>query len=496
MQRLALSILIIALTTGCAVGPDYKRPVTETPPAWRVEYSYAAEVANTRWWQQFDDPALNQLIEIALRENKDLAIAAARVDRFLGVLTTTRGQFFPQVGYGFDASSNRASEKGVSPLPSGSDPYYNLYQGGLTAGWEIDLFGRVRRQSEAAQARVLASEHARRGVILSVVTTVATSYIGLRALDRQLEIARATVKNYADTLALFELRYKGGVVSQVELSQAQSQYQQALAAVPSLERQVAVQENLISILIGRNPGSIPRGKTIAQLVLPAVPGDLPASLLERRPDILQAEQNLIAANASIGAAKALYFPSFSITGLAGSVSTALSDFGTAPAATGTIAATLAGPIFTFGTISGQVTSAEAGQREALVFYQQVIQNALRETNDALIGSQKKAEESAALDKRVEALREYARLSRLRFDNGTASYLEVLYAENELFGAELTAVRAQAERYAELINVYKAFGGGWVEAADPLAAPAGNLTGPAADDRAAATQGNAGSAGAP
>jgi multidrug efflux system outer membrane protein len=496
MQRLALSILIIALTTGCAVGPDYKRPVTETPPAWRVEYSYAAEVANTRWWQQFDDPALNQLIEIALRENKDLAIAAARVDRFLGVLTTTRGQFFPQVGYGFDASSNRASEKGVSPLPSGSDPYYNLYQGGLTAGWEIDLFGRVRRQSEAAQARVLASEQARRGVILSVVTTVATSYIGLRALDRQLEIARATVKNYADTLALFELRYKGGVVSQVELSQAQSQYQQALAAVPSLERQVAVQENLISILIGRNPGSIPRGKTIAQLVLPAVPGDLPASLLERRPDILQAEQNLIAANASIGAAKALYFPSFSITGLAGSVSTALSDFGTAPAATGTIAATLAGPIFTFGTISGQVTSAEAGQREALVFYQQVIQNALRETNDALIGSQKKAEESAALDKRVEALREYARLSRLRFDNGTASYLEVLYAENELFGAELTAVRAQAERYAELINVYKAFGGGWVEAADPLAAPAGNLTGPAADDRAAATQGNAGSAGAP
>jgi outer membrane protein, multidrug efflux system len=467
MKRLVLSILIITLSAGCAVGPDYQRPVVETPEAWRVEYSYAAEVANTRWWRQFDDPALNQLIDAALRENKDLVIAAARVDRFLGVLTTTRGQFFPQIGYGLDASRNRASESGPTPLPLGTDPYYNLYQGGLTAAWEIDLFGRVRRQSEAAQAQVLASEQARRGVILSVVTTVATSYITLRALDRQLEIARATAKNYADTLALFELRYKGGVVSLVELAQVESQYQQALAAVPSLERQVAVQENLISILIGRNPGSIPRGKTIAQLAVPAVPGDLPASLLERRPDVLQAEQNLVAANASIGAAKALYFPSFSITGLAGSVSTALSDFGTSAAASGTLAATLTGPIFTFGTISGQVASAEAGQREALAFYQQVIQNALRETNDALIGAQKKGEESAALDQRVLALREYARLSRLRFDNGTASYLEVLYAENELFGAELAAVRAQAERYAELINVYKAFGGGWLDLADPL-----------------------------
>jgi multidrug efflux system outer membrane protein len=494
MKRLALSILIITLSAGCAVGPDYQRPAVETPEAWRVEYSYAAEVANTRWWQQFDDPALNQLIDAALRENKDLVIAAARVDRFLGVLTTTRGQFFPQIGYSLDASRNRASETGPTPLPLGTDPYYNLYQGGLTAAWEIDLFGRVRRQSEAAQAQVLASEQARRGVILSVVTTVATSYITLRALDRQLEIARATAMNYADTLALFELRYKGGVVSLVELAQVQSQYQQALAAVPSLERQVAVQENLISILIGRNPGAIPRGKTIAQLAVPAVPGDLPASLLERRPDVLQAEQNLVAANASIGAAKALYFPSFSITGLAGSVSTALSDFGTSAAASGTLAATLTGPIFSFGTISGQVASAEAGQREALVFYQQVIQNALRETNDALVGSQKKGEESVALDKRVEALREYARLSRLRFDNGTASYLEVLYAENELFGAELVAVRTQAERYAELINVYKAFGGGWLDLADPLATPSGQTQGPAT--AATATQGATGGAVAP
>lgn len=479
MKHLILISLVAMLTAGCAVGPDYTRPLVATPAAWRVEYAYAAEVANTRWWQQFDDPVLNDLIDVALHENEDLAMAAARVDRFLGALTATRGQFFPQIGYSLDASSNRASKKGAAPLPAGTDPYYSLYQGWLTAAWEIDLFGRLRRQSEAAQANVLASEQARRGVILSVVATVAASYIGLRALDRQLEIARATAKNYGDTLDLFKLRHRGGVVSQVELSEIRSQYEQALAAVPSLERQVAMQENLLSLLLGRAPAAIPRGKAIDQLALPALPGGLPASLLERRPDIRQAEQNLVAANASVGAAKALYFPGFTITGLAGSVSTALSDFGTSAAASGTLAATVTGPIFTFGTVSGQVASAEAGKREALAFYRQAVQNALRETNDALIGWQKKGEEAAALDRRVDALREYARLSRLRFDNGTASYLEVLYAENELFAAELAAVRARAERYTELINVYKAFGGGWLDLADPLAAPTGPGSGAAA-----------------
>jgi multidrug efflux system outer membrane protein len=470
MKHGIVSVAIASLIAGCAVGPDYHRPSVETPPGWRVEYTYAAEVANTRWWQQFGDPALDQLIDTALTENKDIAIAAARVDRYLGALTTTRAQYFPQIGYSLDASRNRASANGPTPLPPGADPYYSLYQGGLTAAWQIDLFGRVRRQSEAAQARLMESEQARRGVILSVVTTVATSYIGLRAVDRQLEIARSTVTNYEATLALFQRRHGGGVVSALEVAQAQSQYQQALAAVPALERQVAVQENLLSILLGRNPGAIARGKGIDQLMLPVIPGDLPASLLERRPDVRQAEQGLVAANANIGAAKALYFPSFSLTGLAGSVSTALTDFGTGSAGSGSLAATLVGPIFTFGTVSGQVASARAGQREASLFYQQVIQNALRETNDALIGAQKRGEELTALDRRVEALREYARLSRLRFDNGVASYLEVLYAENELFGAELAAVSARAGQYAELINVYKAFGGGWIELVDPLAAP--------------------------
>ena len=478
MRKLVLSLLAGALLSGCTVGPDYVRPGVATPEKWRIDYAQAADVANTRWWQQFGDAALDRLIEEARRENRDLAVAAARVDQFIGALTTTRSQFYPQIGYSFDASRNRASRVGQPPVPEGSDPYYSLYQGALSAQWQIDLFGRVRRQSEAAQAQVYASEQGRRGVILSVVTSVAASYIVLRGLDRQLEIARATADNYAGTKKIFDLRFKGGVVSQVEVGQVESQYQQALAAIPSLEQQVAAQENLISVLLGRNPGPIPRGKSIDDLAPPAIPGDLPSTLLERRPDILQAEQNLVAANANIGVAKSLYFPTLSLTGLFGSISTAFGDFLTGPATAWTVAAGLTGPIFTFGQIEGQVQTAEAAQREALAFYQQTVLNALRETNDALVGAIKKREEAEAQAKRVAALREYARLSRLKFDNGYAGYLEVLYAENELFSAELSAVRSSSERYTELVNVYKAMGGGWVgEEAQRLAA--GTAPSPAA-----------------
>jgi len=468
VRTAALCVAAGALLSACAVGPDYRRPEIDVPQQWRIDYPKAAEVANTKWWEQFGDPVLDQLIESALQENLDVLSAAARVDQFLGALSTTRSQFFPQFGYSGGASRNRASQVGPTPLPAGTDPNYSLYQGALTAAWQIDLFGRVRRQSEAVQAQVYASEQGRRGVILSLVASVATTYIGLRALDRELEIARATARNYGDTLQLFQLRFKGGVVSEVELSQIESQYQQARAAIPSLELQIASQENLLSVLLGRNPGAILRGKSIDQLTPPVVPADLPSGLLERRPDILQAEQNLVSANASIGVAKSLYFPTISLTGLFGSLSTAAGDFLTGPARTWTAAADLAGPIFTFGAISGQVQSAEAAKLEAELFYRRAILTAFREANDALIGSLKKREEAEAQAKRVIALREYARLSRLRFDNGVTGYIEVLYAENELFSAELTAVATLADRYAQLIAVYQSIGGGWVDAADPMA----------------------------
>ena len=472
--RRVVSLGLAAMLAGCTVGPDFTKPVVDTPPAWRIDYPQAADVANTRWWEQFADPVLNDLIDTALRENRDLVIAAARVDAFIGVLNTTRAQFYPQAGYNLDPNRARSTQVGVAPLGPGADPYYTLYQGALGAKWQLDLFGRVRRQTESTQAQVYASEQGRRGVVLSLVTSVASSYVALRALDKQLEIAQQTAKNYTDTLRIIELRYKGGVVSKLELAQAQSQNQQALAAIPALEQQIAAQENLIAVLLGRNSFPIPRGRLLGDLASPGLPDNLPASLLERRPDILQAEQTLIAANANIGAAKALYYPQFNLIGSYGSVSAAFSNFLTGPAVAWSLAAGLAGPLFSAGSIAGQVSTAEARTQEALGNYQQTVLIAFRETNDALVGSIKKREENAAQVLRVASLREYARLSRVRFNYGYASFFDVLYAENELFAAELAAVRTNAERYTQLIAVYKAVGGGWIDLADQGTA-AGHVT---------------------
>ena len=466
--RLVAALVALALANfGCTVGPDYVRPAVDAPAAWRIDYPKAAEVANTRWWEQFGDPVLNDLIESALRNNRDIRIAVARVDQFIGALTATRSQLYPQIGYGADASRVRRSREGVPPIPPPGDPYFTLYQASLGASWQLDLFGRVQRLSEAAQAQVYASEQGQRGVVLSVVTGVASSYIFLRALDRQLEIAQATAKNFGETKRIFDLRFKAGIVSQTEVAQVASQYQQALAAIPAIAQQVAAQENLISVLLGRDPGPVPRGKSIDELVPPLIPADLPSALLQRRPDILQAEQNLVAANANIGAARALYYPTISLTGLLGSASTAFGNFLSGPASTWALAAGVAGPVFTFGAIEGQVKSAEAQERVALAFYQQTILVAFRETNDALTGSQKKIEEAAMQQLRVQALRDFARLSRLKFDKGVASYLDVLVAENELFAAELASVRVLAERYTQLVSVYQAMGGGWVDIANSV-----------------------------
>ncbi len=465
--RIAAACFAAALA-GCTLGPDYVRPTVDTPPGWRIDYPKAAEVANLKWWEQFGDPVLDRLVETALRDNPDLRVAAARVDQFLGALTATASQLYPQIGYGADASRARASAVGQPPLPPGANPYFSLYNVSLGAQWQADLFGRVRRQTEAAQAQVYASEQGRRGVVLTLVASVAASYIVLRSLDRQLEIAQATARNFNATLRIFELRFKSGIVSKTEVTQIRSQAQQAQAAIPAFEQAIAAQENLISILLGHNPGPIPRGKTIDELAAPAIPGDLPAALLLRRPDILQAEQNLVAANASIGAARALYYPDLTLRAALASTATVFGSLLGGPAAAGLVGAGLAGPVFTFGAIEGQVASAEAGERLALAAYQRTVLNAFRETDDALSGSQKRLEELDAQRARVATLREFARLARLRFDRGIAGYLDVLVAENELFAAELAAVGLQAARYSQLVGVYQAMGGGWVYIAAGMA----------------------------
>ena len=473
-SKLAVVLALAALAAACTVGPDYVRPTVVAPDAWRVDYPKAADVANTAWWKQFNDPVLNELIATALRENRDIRVAAARVDQFAGALVATRSQLFPQVGYGATGTRAQASRLGQPPIPEPVSNQFTLYEASLGASWQLDLFGRVRRLTEAAQARVYATEQAQRGVILTVVANVASSYIVLRAFDRQLEIARATAAAFGETARIFDLRFKAGIVSQSEVTQIRSQYQQALAAIPAFQQAIAAQENLISILLGRDAGPIPRGKPIDQLLAPLIPADLPSTLLERRPDILQAEQNLVAANASIGAARALYYPTISLTGALGSASTAFGTFLSGPASAWLAAASVAGPILTFGGISGQVQTAEAQERQALFIYQQTILNAFRETNDALSGSQNKIEELAMQAERVRQLREFARLARLKFDKGIVGYLEVLIADNELFAAELASVRLQAERYVQLVAVYQAMGGGWVDVAAGVAAQGGGV----------------------
>lgn len=469
-MRTHLSFLSLALVLGlnsCVLGPDYARPEINSPQSFRFEQKDASDLANSAWWEQFQDPVLNQLISVALQENKDVRIAAARVDAFLGQFETTRSQLFPQVGAGVSAERQRASQVGPQPLPSGVGPVFNQYQANLSVAWELDLFGQLRRQTEAARANLLATEEGRRGTILSLVASVASSYINLRDLDRQLVIANATVASRAGAVKVFTQRFSGGAVSELELAQSQSEYETALATIPPIQIQIAQQESALSVLLGRNPGPILRGRELAELTPPAVPGGLPSDLLERRPDLMAAEQSLIAANALIGAARAEYFPSISLTGLLGTLSGESSKLFTGPARVWSYAANIGMPIFTAGGIAGQVKQAEAQQQQALFQYQKAIQVAFQEADDALITLQKSREQLVTQGRQVVALRTYARLARLRFDGGYTSYIEVLDAERSLFSAELSYTQTQGAVFVSLVNLYKVMGGGWVVEAEHM-----------------------------
>ncbi len=461
-MRFVLLWLFSTITlAGCLVGPDYQRPEVETPSAWRFEEAEVRELSDTLWWEQFGDPVLNELIRSAVQENKDLRIAAARIEEFLGRLGATRAALYPQVGA--EATAGREGRSGVAPFTGGvgDNQTDNSYQAFITASWEIDLWGRIRRASEAARAELLGQEEARFGVILSLVSSVANSYINLLNLDRQLEIARETARTRKETLALFELRFEGGVISELELSQVRSEYQAALAVIPRLENLIAQQENALSVLLGRNPGAIPRGCRLDELRLPAVPAGLPSDLLAQRPDIRQAEQNLVAANARIGVARAAYFPAISLTGVLGTVSAELSDLFSGDSKAWNYSVPLSVPIFTAGRIKGEVRAAEAVQRQALAAYEQTVQNAFREVEDALVGQSRARAEVAVLAQQVAALRSYAELARLRYEEGYASYIEVLDAERSLFDVELSYERSRSALLQALVQMYKALGGGWV-----------------------------------
>ena len=471
MRRFTVIVIALAvLLSGCMFGPDYRRPALDVMPSYRFADNETRDTANTDWWKEFQDPVLDALIAEALANNKNIKMAAANIDQAAGVLMQTRAPLFPQLSYSGDAARQRVSEHTAVSLPRAVSSVPNPWSSfELLAGanWEIDLWGRLRRLSEAARADLLASREARRGVVLSLVASVASTYLQLRGLDEQLEIAQRTLAAYAESLRLFELQFAYGQVSQMTVAQARSQYETAAAAVPPLESQIAQTENALCTLLGRNPGPIVRGKTLAELVPPAIPSGLPSQLLERRPDLAQAEQDLIAANAQIGAARALYFPTISLTAALGTQSSEFSDLFTGPARVWQYSGSFTGPIFTAGAITGQVKQAEALREAALESYKNAILSAFSDAENALVSRRKLAEQLKAQEALVTALKDYDRLAWLQYNGGYTPYLTVLTAETQLFPAELTVSQVRTALLAAYVNLYKAMGGGWVTRAEAL-----------------------------
>ena len=470
MRALLLAALLSLSVAGCMIGPDYHRPEVATPKAYLYEPKAASAVADVEWWKRFDDPVLDGLIVDALANNKNVKIAAANVEQAAGVLQSTRSPLYPQLGYQGNAARARFSDSNTNSLASGVSNPTNFYQALAGASWEIDLWGRVRRQTEAAQANLLATDEARRGVILSLVATVATSYLQLRGLDEQLAMAQRTRDAYGESLKLMQYKFQYGRVSEMNVEQATARYQTAAAQIPRIRRDIAVLEDALSILLGRNPGPIARGKPIFEIALPAVPAGVPSELLERRPDLMQAEQQLIAANAQIGAAKAQYFPTISLTGALGTASTDLSNLFKGPARTWNFAGTIVGPIFTGGLIAGQVAQAQGAEKAALLSYELAIQNAFADVDNALVTRETLAEQVVEQEKLVKALRGYSRLAQALFDGSRTPYSTVLQAEEQLFPAELDWAAARAQLCVSMVGIYKAMGGGWVTAADKLTTP--------------------------
>jgi multidrug efflux system outer membrane protein len=461
MMRAATGVILALCVTGCMVGPDYHRPATPTPQTYLYEPKETVQPTDADWWKGLGDPVLDQLIVEALTNNKDLMIATANVQSAAAVLTQTRSPLFPQVGYGATAGRYQFSSSQTVELPANITNPTNYYSVLAGASWEIDLWGRIRRLSQAAQATLFATEDTRRGVILTLITQLTTSYIQLRALDDELVIAQRTLDTYGASLKLTKDKFEFGQVSQMNVAQVESQYETVAARIPQLRNQIVLTEMSIGLLLGRNPGSIPRGKSIHDLKLMTVPAGVPSELLERRPDILQAEQQLVAATAQIGAAKAQYFPSISLTGQWGSGSTQLHDLFNSTDKVWHYVGGLSGPIFAGGSITAQVKQARAQQQAALANYQRVIQNAFADVDESLSTREQLIAQVAAQELLVKALQDYSELAELQYNGGYAPYSTVLQAEQQLFPQELNLAEARGELLASLVTIYRSMGGAWV-----------------------------------
>ena len=463
--RISLISLITVAAAACTTGPNYKRPVIETPLAYRGATSAGAAVASVadlKWFEVFRDETLTGLVTTALEQNFDVRIAAERVLQARAAYGVSRADRLPTVDASVGVAAARASERGATPgLPPGADTTVSYTEAGFSLGWELDVWGRVRRLNEAARAQYLATEDARRGVITTLIADVSERYLLLRALDLELEIARRTRDVGTDSLRLVETRRTGGVASGLDVRQAQQLLFTTTGRIASIELEIAQVEHTLSLLLGRAPGDVPRGRPLESITAPpTVPAGLPSQLLERRPDIREAEQLLVAANAQIGAARAEYFPRISLTGLLGVQSRALSSLLTrgAGVASGSLAATA--PIFNAGRTRANVERTEAVQREAALRYERAVLIALGEVSDALVAHTKVAEERLEQERLVQALSDSQRLATDRYQGGLDSYLPVLDAQRNLFEGELALDRLRQRQLAAIVQLYRALGGGW------------------------------------
>jgi multidrug efflux system outer membrane protein len=460
----AVALCAVFLSTGCMLGQDYQRP--EVPEEQKFRHQEEAELdpkslADLPWWELFRDPHLQAHIRAALEENKDLLLATARVDELRAQIGIVQGELFPQLAGSAEAMHRRIPGTlipGISQDTKLEKEIYSL-QGFLS--WELDLWGRLRRATEAAKAEFIAVEHARQGVLLSLVSHVAEAYFDLRALDLELEVTRRTLESRRKYFQIVNDRYKDGLASGLEVTKAEAEVAKLSARVPNLERQVAMQENALSILLGRNPAGIGRGLTLTEQTLPPViPAGLPSWLLERRPDIRQAEQQLVAANAQVGVAKAEFFPKISLTGNYGVLSRELDDLFIGPAQIWGIGPSMSVPLFTGGKLQSNLEATDARKQQALIRYRQVVQQSFREVDDALVTHQKVRESRQELEKFVTSNRKALQLAEYRYEEGLSDYIDVVDAQRQLYDSEIDLARTQQVQLVSVVQLYKALGGGW------------------------------------
>jgi multidrug efflux system outer membrane protein len=451
--------ILSAVIAGCAVGPNYKRPAVDSPSNFRDDIAPTNHsFADLNWWEVYRDNTLQALVREAFTNNYDLRIAVTRVEQARQVAVQARSQFVPSIDYNGTVSRGRNDLFG-SAYPNGGATVSSV-AATLNVFWEVDLWGRIRRLDESARAQFLATEEARRGIRLSLVSDVAGDYLRLQELDQELEIARRTTNSFGDSLKIFTQRLEGGTASDLEAARAEAAEADAASAIPSIEQQISTTENELCILLGRAPGPVLRAVPSLEAFSPEVPACLPSALLERRPDVRETEQLLHAANAQIGESVAEFFPKIGLTALLGKISPELSAFTLGGANAWGVAAEGAGPLFEGGRLVGQYRQAKAAREEALLHFQQTALTALRDVSDALIAREKLGEIRQQQAREVTALERAVRTSTERYLAGKASYYEVLEAQQQLFPAQLNRARTERDERLAVVALYKALGGGW------------------------------------